>query len=190
MSSSNNMTPTPENGYPQNKKQTYSEWAKGAYNDQYEKWMPWIEDQYLKWFGRGDNKASYATKGKLLSTVGNTQAKAKTISIDTLAKTKVTGIDQVDKIQDDTANLVGNQIGDKGLLKPVGQFASKEGVNRAERNGKDESGSYMGPVAGLFDKGKEGASSAGSGLARGAESVQNAIGNIPGAKSVLPGNSK
>jgi len=47
----------------QKKKQTYTEWAKEAYADQYEKWMPWIEDQYLKWFGKGDNKASYATKG-------------------------------------------------------------------------------------------------------------------------------
>jgi hypothetical protein len=26
--------------------------------------MPWLEEQYLKWFGKGDNKASYATKGK------------------------------------------------------------------------------------------------------------------------------
>lgn len=49
---------------PQDKKsQTYSEWAKKTYNDKYETWMPWIEDQYLRWFGRGDNKASYATKG-------------------------------------------------------------------------------------------------------------------------------
>lgn len=47
----------------QKKKQTYREWAASVYNDQYEKWMPWIEDQYLRWFGRGDNKASYATKG-------------------------------------------------------------------------------------------------------------------------------
>jgi hypothetical protein len=46
----------------QKKKQTYSEWLKENYNYQYERWMPWIEDQYLKWFGKGDNKASYATK--------------------------------------------------------------------------------------------------------------------------------
>lgn len=46
----------------QKKKQTYTEWVREAYNNQYEKWMPWIEDQYLKWFGN-DNKASYATKG-------------------------------------------------------------------------------------------------------------------------------
>ncbi len=47
----------------QKKKQTYTEWVKEAYNNQYERWMPWIEDQYLKWFGKGDNKASYMTKG-------------------------------------------------------------------------------------------------------------------------------
>lgn len=44
-------------------KQTYTEWVKEVYHDQYEKWMPWLEDQYLKWF-RNDNKASYVTKGE------------------------------------------------------------------------------------------------------------------------------
>ena len=46
----------------QKSKQTYTEWAKEAYHDQYEKWIPWIEDKYLSLFGK-DNKASYATKG-------------------------------------------------------------------------------------------------------------------------------
>lgn len=46
-------------------KQLYSEWVKETYNSQYESWMPWIEDQYLKWFGKGDNKASYTTKGRV-----------------------------------------------------------------------------------------------------------------------------
>lgn len=46
----------------QKSKQSYSDWVKDAYNNQYEKWMPWIEDKYLSWFGT-DNKASYATKG-------------------------------------------------------------------------------------------------------------------------------
>ena len=50
----------------QKKKQTYTEWVKDAYNNQYENWMPWIEDKYLAWFGT-DNKASYATKGAWLS---------------------------------------------------------------------------------------------------------------------------
>jgi len=49
----------------QKKKQSYTEWAKDAYNNQYENWMPWIEDKYLAWFGT-DNKASYATKGTSL----------------------------------------------------------------------------------------------------------------------------
>jgi hypothetical protein len=50
----------------QKKKQSYSEWAAQVYAVQYERWMPWIEDQYLRWFGKGDNKASYATKGSFL----------------------------------------------------------------------------------------------------------------------------
>ena len=33
-------------------------WAK----DQYNNWVPWIEDMFLKYFTK-DNKASYATKG-------------------------------------------------------------------------------------------------------------------------------
>ena len=43
---------------------SYLEWVKEGYHNQYENWMPWIEDQYLKWF-TNDNKASYATKGEL-----------------------------------------------------------------------------------------------------------------------------
>jgi hypothetical protein len=43
-------------------KQSYTEWVKEAYNDRYEKWMPWLEDKYLALFGK-DNKASYVTKG-------------------------------------------------------------------------------------------------------------------------------
>jgi hypothetical protein len=37
------------------------DWAKDTYNTQYEKWVPWLEDLYLRWF-TNDNKASYATK--------------------------------------------------------------------------------------------------------------------------------
>lgn len=42
------------------------EWTKATYNDQYEKWVPWLEDTYLRWFTK-DNKASYATKRMFLS---------------------------------------------------------------------------------------------------------------------------
>lgn len=43
---------------------TYKQAAGDYYNKQYESWMPWVEDQYLKWFTK-DNKASYATKRTL-----------------------------------------------------------------------------------------------------------------------------
>lgn len=37
------------------------EWSKQTYNSQYEKWVPWAEDLYLRWF-TNDNKASYTAK--------------------------------------------------------------------------------------------------------------------------------
>lgn len=51
---------------PEEKKQgkSYSEWIAEGYQHQKENWMPWIEDLYLRWFTK-DNKASYATKGKI-----------------------------------------------------------------------------------------------------------------------------
>ena len=55
---------------PQEKKQgkSYLEWVKEGYHNQYENWMPWIEDQYLKWF-TNDNKARYAAKGQSVTCV-------------------------------------------------------------------------------------------------------------------------
>ena len=99
------------------------EYAKKNYPEQYEKWVPWLEDVYLRWFTK-DNKASYTTK-------------------DTLDKTKVTGVEQVDTLQDGVNNLVAGQVGKGGLLQPVGDLASKEGINRAERQGKDDNGGYV-----------------------------------------------
>ncbi|KAJ5935075.1 hypothetical protein N7466_004622 [Penicillium verhagenii] len=154
-------------------KQSYSEWLKEAYNNGYERWMPWLEDQYLKWFGKGDNKASYAAK-------------------DSLSKTKITGVDQVDQLQDDVNNLVGNQIGNKGLLSPAGKFASKEGVNRAERNGKDEDGSYGGSTASTFtDAGAKGIKGVGSGVVYGAQSARDLTsGGLASMKGLMSGQSE
>lgn len=107
------------------------EWTKKTYNEQYEKWVPWLEDLYLRYFTK-DNKASYATRG-------------------TLDKTKVTGIKQVDTLQDGVHNLVTGQVGQGGLGQPIGDLASREGINRTERMGKDDKGGYIpeagGPVA-------------------------------------------
>ena len=44
-------------------KQSYYEWVTEGYHNQYENWMPWIEDKYLSWF-TNDNKASYAAKSE------------------------------------------------------------------------------------------------------------------------------
>ena len=107
------------------------EWTKKQYNEQYEKWVPWLEDLYLRYFTK-DNKTSYATR-------------------DTLNKTKVTGIEGVDKLQDGVNNLVTGQVGQGGLGQPVGDLVSREGINRSERMGKDDKGGYIpeaaGPVA-------------------------------------------
>jgi hypothetical protein len=46
----------------QKQNKTYYEWVRDGYYKQYDSWMPWIEDQYLKWFTK-DNKTSYAAKG-------------------------------------------------------------------------------------------------------------------------------
>ncbi|KAL4802126.1 hypothetical protein BDV18DRAFT_147555 [Aspergillus unguis] len=140
-------------------KKSYTQWVQEAYTEQYEKWMPWLEDQYLKWFGKGDNKASYATK-------------------DTLSKTKVTGSDQINQLQDDTNNLIGNQFGEKGLLAPVGNLASKEGVNRAERGGKDDDGSYGGALGGVTDPIIKGGKNAGESVSSGVQSVGSSIGGV------------
>lgn len=40
---------------------TYKQQAGEFYNRQYDNWVPWLEDQYLKYFTK-DNKTSYATK--------------------------------------------------------------------------------------------------------------------------------
>lgn len=171
----------------QEKQQTYAEWAKQKYNEQYAIWMPWIEDTFLKYFTK-DNKASYATKGKAPSSptaptgssplptsssppptsssppppppppppvaaapgpeeapspAAEPQLTPPPRPLDQLNKTKITGIEQVDTLQDGINNTVAGQVGQGGLLQPVGDLLSKEGLNRAERGGKDEKGGIL-----------------------------------------------
>ena len=50
-------------------------------------------------------------------------------------------------------------------MQPVGDLASKEGVNRAERQGKDDNGNYTPDVAsGAAEGGKNIAGTAASGI--------------------------
>lgn len=72
-------------------------------------------------------------------------------------------------------NLVGDQVGKDGLLAPVGNMVSKEGINRAERGGKDEQGSYGGPASSYTDPVVKNAQGAGQGLAGGAQSAGGAV---------------
>ncbi|KAI0491048.1 hypothetical protein F4859DRAFT_460141 [Xylaria cf. heliscus] len=94
---------TPANANKQNS-QTTMEWVKEKYNEQYDAWMPWIEDTFLKYFTK-DNRTSYVAR-------------------DQLDKTKVTGVNQVDSLQDKTYDLAAGQLGQGGLLQPVGDLAS------------------------------------------------------------------
>lgn len=94
-----------------------------------------------------------------------------TAFIDTLDKSKVTGIEQVDTLQDSVNNAVGQQVGKGGILQPVGDMASSEGINRAERGGKDDQGSY-GPLGSAGSAVSSGAGSAWSG----AKSAGGAVG--------------
>ncbi|KAH7082079.1 hypothetical protein FB567DRAFT_571021 [Paraphoma chrysanthemicola] len=144
---------------------TYKEAAGEYYNQKYETWMPWIEDKYLSWFTK-DNKASYATKQNL-------------------EKTKVTGIDQVDTLQDGVNNLVGGQIGKGGLAQPIGDHLSKEGINRAERGGKDDKGRPLeaqGPLGGYGQSAADGVKGAGEGVAGGVKGAGGYIGGMFGGK--------
>ncbi|POS78913.1 hypothetical protein DHEL01_v202683 [Diaporthe helianthi] len=145
----------------QKKNQTWGDYGKQVYNEQYERWMPWIEDFYLRWFTR-DNKASYATK-------------------DTLDKSKVTGVKQIDKLQDGVNNLVSGQVGQDGLLQPVGDAFSKEGINRAERQGKDDSGSYApGPAGSVVNPLAQGGMKVGGGLVDGGKAAGGYVGGLFG----------
>ena len=51
-----------QNQEEEQKKQTTLEWAKEKYNEQYDAWMPWIEDTFLKYFTK-DNRTSYVARG-------------------------------------------------------------------------------------------------------------------------------
>ncbi|KAK4038070.1 hypothetical protein C8A01DRAFT_38031 [Parachaetomium inaequale] len=140
------------------------EWAKDQYNKQYDVWVPWLEDFYLRYFTR-DNKASYTTR-------------------ENLSKTKATNISQIDTLQDNANNLVADQLGQDGLVAPVGDLASREGVNRVERKGKDEKGGYIpssqvgGPAGGVGEAVAGGGNAVVGGVVEGARQGAGAVGGF------------
>ncbi|TRX88649.1 hypothetical protein FHL15_010415 [Xylaria flabelliformis] len=98
------MADTTQRNEVEQKQQTRLEWAREKYNEQYDAWMPWIEDVFLKYFTK-DNRTSYVAR-------------------DGLDKTKVTGVTEVDALQDKTNDLAASQLGQGGLLQPVGDLGS------------------------------------------------------------------
>jgi hypothetical protein len=100
-----------------------------------------------------------------------------------LDKTKVTGKDQVDKLQDSINNTVAGQFGKDGMLQPVGDAFSKEGVNRAERGGKNEKGSYGAPASSITDpvigRVKNNSQNVGSMMGKGKEGVEGFFSPTP-----------
>ena len=149
------------------------EWAKDTYNKQYESWMPWVEDIYLRYFTK-DNKVSYTAKRTpILLLSSSTHCQLTDPIAENLDKTKVTGIGPVDNLQDGVNGLATGQLGQGGLLQPVTDKTSKEGVNRAERQGKDDKGSYVPSSI----PGGEAASNAVGGAAEGGKSVASSVGS-------------
>lgn len=74
-------------------------------------------------------------------------------------------------------NLAASQLGQGGLLQPATDLASKEGINRAERQGKDDKGGYV-PTS---VPGSETVGNAASTVADGGKSIVN--GASDGVKS-------
>jgi len=160
MSSSKNPIQVPQQ---EQQKEGWYDWSGRKYGEQKETWQPWLEDTYLKWFGK-DNKASYATKN-------------------TLDKSKVTGVEQVDNLQDGVHGVVAGQVGKGGLLQPLGDMASKEGVNRAERGGKDDKGNWApGPLSNVANPVAENAQKGGNAIVGGAKGAGGYVSGLWGGK--------
>jgi len=111
-----------------------------------------------------------------------------------LDKTKVTGIEGVNTLQDDLNSLASHQFGKGGLLQPVGDAMSKDGINRAERSGKDKDGNYLpSALTGGGDEAKTGGgylASAGSYVSEAGSSVYNSAKGAAGYVGVMLGGKK
>lgn len=77
--------------------------------------------------------------------------------------------------------LVAGQVGQDGLLQPVGDAFSREGINRAERQGKDDQGSYApGPAGQVVNPIADGGKKVGGGLVEGGKAAGGYVGGLFG----------
>jgi len=159
-------------------------WYGKKYDEYYDSYVPWLEDKYLAWFG--ENKTSYTAKGTSIIPSplcpNATQKPAfRTISpflvflpltgmpVEQLRKTEITGNKQVDAVQEGVVEGVGGQFGKGGLLNPVGEGVSDQGVTRAEKGdmgplNPEEAKKQQGYLGGAADKVKGAGSSLGGWL--------------------------
>lgn len=80
-------------------------------------------------------------------------------------------------------DLAAGQLGQGGLLQPVGDTFSKEGINRAERQGKDEDGSYVGgPAGAVVNPLAAGGKKVGGGLVDGGKAAGGYVDELFGGK--------
>jgi hypothetical protein len=83
-------------------------------------------------------------------------------------------------------NLAAGQVGKGGLLQPVGDWASKEGVNRAERGGKDDKGGRVpGPAGKIADPVAENAKKGANTVAAGAKGATGYVSNLWGGNKEM-----
>jgi len=115
--------------------------------------------------------------------------KLTTPTTENLDKSKITGISQVDQLQDSVNGLVSGQVGKRGLGQPLGDAVSKEGINRAERGGKDDQGRPLasqaplgGYVQAAVDGVAGGAGKVGESVGGGGKGVGGWGGGLWGAK--------
>ena len=78
-------------------------------------------------------------------------------------------------------NLVAGQVGQGGLAQPIGDHFSKEGLNRSERQGKDDSGSYTpGPAGSVVNPVVEGGQQVGNQAVEGGKALGRGVGGLFG----------
>lgn len=74
-------------------------------------------------------------------------------------------------------------MGQGGLAQPIGDALSKEGINRAERGGKDEQGRPLegqGPLGGYGQAAADGVKGGAGSVADGAKSAGGWVGGLVG----------
>lgn len=79
--------------------------------------------------------------------------------------------------------MVSGTVGKGGIAQPLGDAVSKEGINRAERGGKDENGKSLesqGPLGGYGQSAADGVKSGAGSVAGGAKSAGGYVGGMFG----------